>query len=506
MAGYVAEAGEASTVPATACLRYPSPSLLLRRPPRTRRPLRSRPPALRRLRGPLPRLAPTPSCAGGTCERGRHRADQVEQALRPKVAVNKSPSTSPQGDVLRPHRPQRRREDHHLLDDVRLPPPRRQGIVRVLGARPGAAGALKGKVGVLPQDALLPPGGRSASCSSTGRRLSGLDAPERRRARGARARCGLRDAWNVAARSALARHGQARGAGAGAASAIPPVVLLDEPTAGLDPRVAVQVRQLIKELQGAQHASSSPATTSRSSRSSATARRSSIAASWSQPARWPSSPARRRVPRRDRARRGPAAPRPARRAGGLPGAERSPGGPARPPGACGRGGRRRRRRTPARRGRALPRDLARSEPRGAGAADHLSAGSAAALEAPPASGPPGASQGRRFDQRDPDPVAGSDRAQEVTWPRRSRPADRVPRRHRSPADAGAHPGPAADGPGEHGDRHRAGQSAGPPPGSAARSAPCSRVRRILGRGRGHGGFGGVDSWSPTVSGTGRLHA
>lgn len=122
------------------------------------------------------------------------------------------------------------------------------GTVRVLGAEPTAPGALRGKVGVLPQDAVLPPQWKVGSLLTYLGELSGLPEPSRE-ARAVLERVGLAETWSVAA-GALS-HGMAkRVAMAQALMGSPPVVLLDEPTAGLDPRIAAQVRNLIRELKG----------------------------------------------------------------------------------------------------------------------------------------------------------------------------------------------------------------------------------------------------------------
>jgi ABC-2 type transport system ATP-binding protein len=120
------------------------------------------------------------------------------------------------------------------------------GQVRVLGMDPGVPGALKQKVGVLPQDALLPAGWRVGPLLTYWARLSGLPQPERE-AREVLERVALSEAWDVA--TPALSHGMAkRVAMAQALMGQPPLVLLDEPTAGLDPRTAAQVRQLIRDM------------------------------------------------------------------------------------------------------------------------------------------------------------------------------------------------------------------------------------------------------------------
>jgi ABC-2 type transport system ATP-binding protein len=121
-----------------------------------------------------------------------------------------------------------------------------EGSIQVLGADPGKPGALKGKVGVLPQDAVLPPSWKVGPLLTYWARLSGLPDPEKE-ARDALARVELSDTWNVLA-GALSHGMGKRVAMAQALMGAPPVILLDEPTAGLDPKIAATVRGLIKEL------------------------------------------------------------------------------------------------------------------------------------------------------------------------------------------------------------------------------------------------------------------
>ncbi len=125
-----------------------------------------------------------------------------------------------------------------------------RGTVRVMGVDPFVDGALKGKIGVLPQDAMLPGGWKVGPLLMYWARLSGLDAPEKE-ARTSLERVGLMEAWGVDTHALS--HGMAkRAALAQALMGRPPLVLLDEPTAGLDPRIANQVRQVIREMRDQQ--------------------------------------------------------------------------------------------------------------------------------------------------------------------------------------------------------------------------------------------------------------
>ena len=122
------------------------------------------------------------------------------------------------------------------------------GTVRVLGLDPRRPGVLKGRVGVLPQDAALPSYLAVGPLLSYLARLSGLERPERA-ARVALEQVALPDVWDVPPSSLS--HGMARRVSiAQALMGDPPVILLDEPTAGLDPRIAVEVRHLVKGMRG----------------------------------------------------------------------------------------------------------------------------------------------------------------------------------------------------------------------------------------------------------------
>ncbi len=121
-----------------------------------------------------------------------------------------------------------------------------EGTLKVMDVDPSTPGALKGKLGALPQDAVLPPGWEVGSLLTYWARLSALADPERE-ARSALEQVGLMEAWNV--QTQALSHGMAkRAAMAQALMGRPPLVLLDEPTAGLDPRIAAQVRQVIRTM------------------------------------------------------------------------------------------------------------------------------------------------------------------------------------------------------------------------------------------------------------------
>jgi ABC-type multidrug transport system ATPase subunit len=124
------------------------------------------------------------------------------------------------------------------------------GSVEVLGHAPTAINALRARVGVLPQDAALPPNDRVGELLVHLARLQNV--PRRKAndiARGALAEVEGSDWWTQ--RCGNLSHGMAkRVALAQAFLGNPDLVLLDEPTAGLDPKVAWEIRQLIKGRRG----------------------------------------------------------------------------------------------------------------------------------------------------------------------------------------------------------------------------------------------------------------
>ncbi len=122
------------------------------------------------------------------------------------------------------------------------------GSIRVLGLDPTEPGVLKGKVGVLPQDAILPPTWPVGALLTYLGRLSGI-ADAEQEARRVLDKVQLPETWSLFANQLS--HGMAKRVSmAQALMGSPPVIFLDEPTAGLDPKIAASVRQLIRELKG----------------------------------------------------------------------------------------------------------------------------------------------------------------------------------------------------------------------------------------------------------------
>ena len=122
------------------------------------------------------------------------------------------------------------------------------GTIRVLGREPRDRGPRRPRLGVLPQDADLPAYLDVGTLLTTWARLSGEARPEAA-ARVALERVQLPDAWDASPRALS--HGVAkRVALAQALLGEPALLLLDEPTAGLDPRAAAEVRSLLSGLRG----------------------------------------------------------------------------------------------------------------------------------------------------------------------------------------------------------------------------------------------------------------
>ncbi|MFO0660822.1 MAG: ABC transporter ATP-binding protein [Polyangiaceae bacterium] len=124
------------------------------------------------------------------------------------------------------------------------------GELFMLDHRPDAIDALKGRVGVLPQDALLPANEKVGEFMVYLARLQGIEESAAKKAvEEVLAEVDGSSWWNN--KCGALSHGMAKRVGvAQALLGNPAVVLLDEPTAGLDPRVAYEVRQIIKKRRG----------------------------------------------------------------------------------------------------------------------------------------------------------------------------------------------------------------------------------------------------------------
>jgi ABC-2 type transport system ATP-binding protein len=124
------------------------------------------------------------------------------------------------------------------------------GDIYVLDRSPDAVDALKGQVGVLPQDALLPANEPVGEFLVYLGQLQGMSAAEAKRsAESVLTEVEGLDWWKT--RCGALSHGMAKRVGlAQALLGSPKVVLLDEPTAGLDPRIAYGVRQIVKSRKG----------------------------------------------------------------------------------------------------------------------------------------------------------------------------------------------------------------------------------------------------------------
>lgn len=122
------------------------------------------------------------------------------------------------------------------------------GYARVLGTPTSELYKLRGQVAALPQDAQFPSNLSVREELNHLGRLMGLSAP-RAQEETSRAleRVGLTGASRLRGRELS--HGMAkRAALAQALIGSPKVILLDEPTAGLDPRIAHEVRRVIQSL------------------------------------------------------------------------------------------------------------------------------------------------------------------------------------------------------------------------------------------------------------------
>jgi len=125
-----------------------------------------------------------------------------------------------------------------------------EGVLEILGHAPTDIDELRSRVGVLPQDAVLPPTDKVGEFLVHMALLQDLPSGEAEEAaRSVLAEVDGKDWWNV--RCSSLSHGMAKRVQlAQALIGDPEIILLDEPTAGLDPRVAYEVRQIIKSRRG----------------------------------------------------------------------------------------------------------------------------------------------------------------------------------------------------------------------------------------------------------------
>ncbi len=123
------------------------------------------------------------------------------------------------------------------------------GEVSVLGVDPRRVHELKGRLAALPQDAQLPPNDQVGALLSFYARLTGMDSRRAEaEARAALAQVGLSETWSL--RAGALSHGMGRRVQLAQSMLLgsPEVMMLDEPTNGLDPKNAAQVREFIRQL------------------------------------------------------------------------------------------------------------------------------------------------------------------------------------------------------------------------------------------------------------------
>jgi ABC-2 type transport system ATP-binding protein len=177
------------------------------------------------------------------------RLIQVTKTFGPTIAVNELSLRIPAGSVYGLIGPNGagKTTTFSMLAGYLAPT---RGEIQVLGHAPTDADALRSRIGVLPQDALLPASDKVGEFLVYAARLQDIPANKAEHlAREVLAEVDGKDWWDT--RCGALSHGMAkRVALAQALIGEPEVVLLDEPTAGLDPRVAYEVRQIVSSRKG----------------------------------------------------------------------------------------------------------------------------------------------------------------------------------------------------------------------------------------------------------------
>jgi ABC-2 type transport system ATP-binding protein len=177
------------------------------------------------------------------------RLIQVTKSFGPTIAVNELSLRIPAGSVYGLIGPNGagKTTTFSMLAGYLAPT---RGDIHVLGHSPRDADALRSRIGVLPQDALLPANDKVGEFLVYAARLQNIPASKAAQlARDVLAEVDGKGWWDT--RCGALSHGMAkRVALAQALIGEPEVVLLDEPTAGLDPRVAYEVRQIVSSRKG----------------------------------------------------------------------------------------------------------------------------------------------------------------------------------------------------------------------------------------------------------------
>ncbi|MFO0674931.1 MAG: ABC transporter ATP-binding protein [Polyangiaceae bacterium] len=177
------------------------------------------------------------------------RISKLKKSFGPKVAVDGITFSVPRGSVYGLIGPNGagKTTTFSMLAGYLEPT---SGTVEILGHAPRKVAELRSRVGVLPQDALLPASEKVGEFLVAMAKFQDLPLDKvEGSVRDVLAEVDGKDWWDL--RCGRLSHGMAkRVALAQALLGAPEVLFLDEPTAGLDPKVAYEVRQLILRRKG----------------------------------------------------------------------------------------------------------------------------------------------------------------------------------------------------------------------------------------------------------------